>query len=266
MVAGAATRRRSTAVRHRSVVRNHQVQGATKPRTPRSSVKKQPRLTTKYASSNLKTEIVTRRENLTPAKLQNIALATSKLTKDDIAFATEIYHQGDVNANGLLTRSELMTALRSLSLDDLTTEELDDLLAFSDADGSQAIDLDEFLMLMGLLIQPPYDEQELMSAFQLLFSKCDNPQEIGREDFCSIMTSVLSLSLSPKEVVDIPVFLNAFLEDFFPHEHSTLNIQNCIEILMEPYSENMILRKSDIEFTERLLSSSVYITRPKSYN
>ena len=48
-----------------------------------------------------------------------------------------------------------------------TDQELDDLLAFADADRSKAIDMDEWLMLIGLLIQPPYDEDELVTSFEV---------------------------------------------------------------------------------------------------
>ena len=71
-----------------------------------------------------------------------------------------------VDRTGLLVRSELHLALRSIGIV-CSNAELDDLLAFADADGSMAIDLDEWLMLIGLLVQPPYDETELVTSFEV---------------------------------------------------------------------------------------------------
>ena len=67
-----------------------------------------------------------------------------------------------------MVRSELHIALQHLDIRP-TNQELDDLLAFADADGSLAIDLDEWLMLVGLLVQPPYDGDELTTAFEVRY-------------------------------------------------------------------------------------------------
>lgn len=48
-----------------------------------------------------------------------------------------------------------------------TDKELDEYLLIADADGSKAIDLQEWIVLCGMLVKPPYEENELLAAFHV---------------------------------------------------------------------------------------------------
>ena len=50
---------------------------------------------TKYRRSNLHTEVVLRKEKLTPERLESIREATNRLSSDDVEVLTEIFHEGD---------------------------------------------------------------------------------------------------------------------------------------------------------------------------
>jgi Ca2+-binding EF-hand superfamily protein len=74
-------------------------------------------------------------------------LGTSALTHDKIAEIQEAFGVMDVDDDGVLSRSELITIMRSLGLNP-TAEELEMMLKECDLDSSGSIDFKEFLNLV----------------------------------------------------------------------------------------------------------------------
>jgi calmodulin len=78
----------------------------------------------------------------------------------------------DRDGDGSCDATELGTVMRALGQNP-TDEELRDMIAEADADGSGSIDFNEFLVLMHRRLHDVDSEIEITDAFRVFDSKCD---------------------------------------------------------------------------------------------
>nr|GEV29010.1 probable calcium-binding protein CML20 [Tanacetum cinerariifolium] len=84
--------------------------------------------------------------------------------KQEMKEAFELF---DTDGNGTIDAKELSNAMRALGFE-MTKEQLDQMIADVDRDGSGAIDFDEFVFMMSDKIGERSNKQELTKAFNII--------------------------------------------------------------------------------------------------
>ncbi|GJV67318.1 probable calcium-binding protein CML20 [Tanacetum coccineum] len=84
--------------------------------------------------------------------------------KQEMKEAFELF---DTDGNGTIDAKELSNAMRALGFE-MTKEQLDQMIADVDRDGSGAIDFDEFVYMMSDKIGERSNKQELTKAFNII--------------------------------------------------------------------------------------------------
>nr|XP_043610451.1 probable calcium-binding protein CML20 isoform X2 [Erigeron canadensis] len=79
----------------------------------------------------------------------------------------EAFELFDTDGNGTIDAKELSNAMRALGFE-MTKEQINDMIADVDKDGSGAIDFDEFVYMMTDKIGERSSKQELSKAFNIL--------------------------------------------------------------------------------------------------
>ncbi|KAF1328499.1 hypothetical protein FI667_g6833, partial [Globisporangium splendens] len=173
-----------------------------------SSRRKRTRLTaSRLRRSRLLTEVAMRKLNFDPEKTEQMELISDQLSEDDIHFFLHIFAQ--INT---------------------TDKELDEYLLIADADGSKAIDLQEWIVLCWMLVKSPRDENELLAAFHCLFP---NEQDIPVIVFRTKMQRILENAYAhiPEcNQHEVSCYVDDILSALDP------NNTECIRILSTAYS------------------------------
>lgn len=91
---------------------------------------------------------------------------TDHLTEEQIAEFKEAFQIFDKDGDNLITTKELGTVMRSLG-QNLSEDELKDMIEEVDKDKSGTIDFQEFLSLMALKMKETDIEEELIEAFKV---------------------------------------------------------------------------------------------------
>ncbi|TYZ66975.1 hypothetical protein PybrP1_000301 [[Pythium] brassicae (nom. inval.)] len=201
-----------------------------------SSRRKRTRLTTsRLRRSRLLTEVAMRKLNLDPEKTEQMEIISDQLSTDDVDFFTHIFSQIDIDDLGIILRSELHEGLTLLGIS-ATDKELDEYLLIADADGSKAIDLQEWIVLCGMLVKPPHEESELLGAFHCLFP---NEQDIPVIVFRTKMQRILENAyahLPECNQHEVSCFVDDILSALDPNNTEIIDVQECIRILHAAYN------------------------------
>ena len=123
----------------------------------------------------------------------------AKLTEDQIAEYKEAFGLFDKDGGGTISTAELGTVMRSLG-QNANEDELKEMIAEVDADGSGEIDFKEFLALMVRLNQGNNQEEELMDAFKIIDIEGDGV--ITAEEFRNVMMN-FGQKLSDEEFTEM---------------------------------------------------------------
>ncbi|KAJ0412382.1 hypothetical protein ATCC90586_005402 [Pythium insidiosum] len=198
--------------------------------------RKRTRLTSsRLRRSRLLTEVAMRKLNLDPEKTERMGAISDQLSQDDINFFTHIFMQIDVDEIGIILRSELHEGLTLLGIT-ATDKELDEYLLIADADGSKAIDLQEWIVLCGLLVKPPHDENELLNAFNCLFpNEQDIPVVVFRTKMQRILESAYA-HLPECNQHEVSIFVDDIISALDPNNTECIDVQDCIRILSTAYN------------------------------
>lgn len=89
------------------------------------------------------------------------------LTDDQILDFKDAFKKFDEDGSGEISTEELGTVMRMLG-HDLKQYQLEDCIAFVDADGSGSVDFSEFLELMKMKTKEHQEEAEVKEAFRIL--------------------------------------------------------------------------------------------------
>ncbi|CAD6206422.1 unnamed protein product [Miscanthus lutarioriparius] len=87
-------------------------------------------------------------------------------TEEEIAAFKEVFALFDKNSDGFITSEELGTVTKSLG-QNLTGNELQDMIMEVDADGNGTIEFPEFLNLMAHKLKDTDSEEEVKEAFEM---------------------------------------------------------------------------------------------------
>ncbi|XP_020588282.1 caltractin [Phalaenopsis equestris] len=100
--------------------------------------------------------------------------------KQEIKEAFELF---DTDGSGTIDAKELNVAMRALGFE-MTEEQINNMIADVDKDGSGAIDFDEFMYMMTTKIGERDTKEELMKAFRIIDQ--DNNGKISDVDILNI--------------------------------------------------------------------------------
>ncbi|TMW55288.1 hypothetical protein Poli38472_013179 [Pythium oligandrum] len=205
-----------------------------------ASRRKRSRLTaSRLRRSRLLTEVAMRKLNLDPEKTERMSSISDQLSEDDINFFTHIFMQIDSDEIGIILRSELHEGLTLLGIT-ATDKELDEYLLIADADGSKAIDLQEWIVLCAMLVKPPHEEHELLAAFNCLFP---NEQDIPVVMFRTKMQRLLENAyahLPECNHHEVSCFVDDILSALDPNNTECIDVQECIRILSTAYNSSTL--------------------------
>ncbi|KAG7395487.1 hypothetical protein PHYBOEH_003717 [Phytophthora boehmeriae] len=200
-----------------------------------NSRRRRARLTaSRLRRSRLLTEVAMRKMNLDPEKTIKMEHISEQLSADDTSFFRHIFRQIDIDNSGIMLRSELHDALTLLGITP-SDKELDEYLLIADADGSKAIDLQEWIVLCGMLVTPPHDEEDLLGAFHCLFP---NEQDIPVVVFRTKMQRILENAyahLPDSNQHEVSCYVDDILSALDPNNTECIDVQECIRILSTPY-------------------------------
>ncbi|RLN88388.1 hypothetical protein BBJ28_00006156 [Nothophytophthora sp. Chile5] len=196
--------------------------------------------------------------NLGPEKTEQMGLISDRLALEDINFFEHIFRQIDTGTNGLMG-----CGCQALTLLGITTtdKELDEYLLIADADGSpslsvhrsslavnccipvtklcvtafgvvgsKAIDLQEWVMLCGMLVTPPHEEEDLMAAFHVR----DIPVVVFRTKMQRILENAYA-HLPECNQHEVSCYVDDILSALDPNNTECVDVQECIRILCTPY-------------------------------
>ncbi|KAE9240726.1 hypothetical protein PF002_g9627 [Phytophthora fragariae] len=193
-----------------------------------SSRRRRARLTaSRMQRSKLLTEVAMRKMNLDPEKTMQMEQISEQLSPEDISFFQHIFRQIDTDNSGIMLRSELHDALTLLGISP-SDKELDEYLLIADADGSKAIDLQEWVVLCGMLVTPPHDETDLMGAFN------DIPVVVFRTKMQRILENAYA-HLSDTNQHEVSCYVDDIISALDPNNTECIEVQECIRILSAPY-------------------------------
>ncbi|DAZ97785.1 TPA: hypothetical protein N0F65_009531 [Lagenidium giganteum] len=185
--------------------------------------------------SRLLTEVAMRKMNQDPEKTERMESISEQLSDEDISFFTHVFNQIDSDGIGIILRSELQEGLTLLGIT-ATDKELDEYLLIADADGSKAIDVDEWIVLCAVLVKPPHDENQLFQAFHSLFP---NEQDIPVVVFRTKMQRILENAythLPECNQHEVSCFVDDIIIALDPNNTECIDVQECIRILSAPYN------------------------------
>ncbi|KAF4033898.1 putative calmodulin [Phytophthora infestans] len=200
-----------------------------------NSRRRRARLTaSRLRRSKLLTEVAMRKMNLDPAKTMQMEHISEQLSAEDISFFRHIFCQIDTDNSGIMLRSELHEALTLLGISP-SDKELDEYLLVADADGSKAIDLQEWIVLCGMLVTPPNDEEDLLGAFQCLFpNEEDIPVVVFRTKMQRLLENAYA-HLPDSNPHEVSCYVDDILSALDPNDTECIDVQECIRILTTPY-------------------------------
>ncbi|POM68421.1 EF-hand [Phytophthora palmivora] len=207
--------------------------------------------------SKLLTEVAMRKMNLDPEKTLRMEFISEQLSPDDVSFFHHIFRQIDSDNSGIMLRSELhdvgidfiysskicivltnsLYILQALTLLGISPsdKELDEYLLIADADGSKAIDLREWVVLCGMIVTPPHDEDDLLGTFHCLFP---NEQDIPVVVFRTKMQRLLENAyahLPDSNQHEVSCYVDDIISALDPNNTECIDVQECIRILTTPY-------------------------------
>ncbi|KAG2778102.1 hypothetical protein PC129_g12097 [Phytophthora cactorum] len=200
-----------------------------------NSRRRRARLTaSRLRRSKLLTEVAMRKMNLDPEKTMQMEHISEQLSLEDISFFHHIFRQIDTDNSGIMLRSELHEALTLLGISP-SDKELDEYLLVADADGSKAIDLQEWVVLCGMIVTPPHDEEDLLGAFQCLFpNEEDIPVVVFRTKMQRILENAYA-HLPDSNQHEVSCYVDDILSALDPNNTECIDVQECIRILSTPY-------------------------------
>ncbi|KAG2510621.1 hypothetical protein JM16_008436 [Phytophthora kernoviae] len=103
------------------------------------------------------------------------------------------------------------------------------------SDSSKAIDLQEWIVLCGMLVTPPHDEEDLLGAFHCLFP---NEQDIPVVVFRTKMQRILENAyahIPDSNQHEVSCYVDDILSALDPNNTECIDVQECIRILSTPY-------------------------------
>ncbi|KAK1936916.1 putative calmodulin-like protein 6 [Phytophthora citrophthora] len=200
-----------------------------------NSRRRRARLTaSRLRRSKLLTEVAMRKMNLDPAKTMQMEHISEQLSPEDVSFFHHIFRQIDTDNSGIMLRSELHEALTLLGISP-SDKELDEYLLVADADGSKAIDLQEWVVLCGMLVTPPHDETDLLGAFHSLFpNEEDIPVVVFRTKMQRILENAYA-HLPDSNQHEVSCMVDDILSALDPNNTECIDVQECIRTLSTPY-------------------------------
>ncbi|KUF82274.1 hypothetical protein AM587_10007571 [Phytophthora nicotianae] len=165
-----------------------------------NSRRRRARLTaSRLRRSKLLTEVAMRKMNLDPAKTMQMEYISEQLSPEDISFFRHIFRQ---------------------------------------IDSSKAIDLQEWIVLCGMLVTPPHDEEDLLGAFQCLFpNEEDIPVVVFRTKMQRILENAYA-HLPDSNQHEVSCYVDDILSALDPNDTECIDVQECIRILSTPYHGN----------------------------
>jgi len=131
--------------------------------------------------------------------------------EDQIKQAWELF---DDDNSGEIVASELASVMHKLGLQP-TADELTDIIADVDKDGSGTIDYSEFLRLMSTKLKDAQSEEELLEAFKVFDTK--NKQKFGESELKDIC-SRLKCDFSPLEIKEMIAVADINCDGFIEFE------------------------------------------------
>ena len=122
-----------------------------------------------------------------------------KFTDEQVAEFKQAFALFDQDGNGYVTTDELGTVFSTLG-QDLSEEELTEMINTVDADGDGTVDFEEFVELMEMRMNDNDEEQDIIEVFKV-FDK-DGNGYITAAELRHVMTN-LEEELSPEEVEEM---------------------------------------------------------------
>merc|ERR1712226_318545 len=105
-------------------------------------------------------------------------MSTDQLTDSQVDDFREAFLMFDKDKSGSIDSKELATVLRSLGMNP-TPQELANMIAAVDKDGSNEIDFEEFLSMMAKKMSDSTVEEELIECFKLFDDNRDGTLDVG---------------------------------------------------------------------------------------
>ena len=115
------------------------------------------------------------------------SLMADQLTKEQIDKIKAAFSFFDKNGDGVITAKELGTVMQTLG-ENMTEDELKEMIDQVDTDGNGLVDFDEFRAMMAQKMQDADSEEEIRQAFRV-FDRNGNGF-ISPDEFRYVMTSL----------------------------------------------------------------------------
>lgn len=177
-----------------------------------------------------------RKAEQTDEKREQLDAIKRKMSPEIKEMLIEMFSAFDDDGSGFLSRAEIHDAITNDLGLHVSDDELDSWLAVADADGSDVIDQDEWLILMAEAMEPKKTKEELRYAITKLAAASGHQisadGSLDATSFRNILSDIL-----PSHGVEIGL-VNEMLDFIFQEamdqsqkQAAKLNIDKCIEVL-----------------------------------
>ncbi|KAJ8515505.1 hypothetical protein ON010_g18552 [Phytophthora cinnamomi] len=169
--------------------------------------------------------------NLDPEKTMQMEQISEQLSHEDVSFFEHIFRQIDIDNSGIMLRSEL----HDVRPQPTSVSRLPDCWQNDNDCGSKAIDLQEWVVLCGMLVTPPHDETDLLGAFNCLFpNEEDIPVVVFRTKMQRILENAYA-HLPDSNQHEVSCYVDDIISALDPNNTECIEVQECIRILSAPY-------------------------------
>jgi Ca2+-binding EF-hand superfamily protein len=177
-----------------------------------------------------------RKADMPEEKRSHLEAMKQRLRSETKLMLNEMFASSDVDSSGFLSREEIHKALSNDLGIQVSDDMLDSWLAVADADGSDFIDQDEWLILMAEAMEPKKNRAELLHAINTIATAGAEIQADGTvdmEEWSTILLDILpSNGIKVEAVQEMVRYISARAASGNSKSQSNrLNVNACIEVL-----------------------------------